>query len=414
MSVPPPSVKEQLHQLPSGYTEADGVSERARHRMLANGWHIGSARFLMMLVLQMLVQTPAANPQPQPRQSALQQMLSIVSRMEPSIGPSRWHQDPVCVAKASSMWEHWQLAKTSRHPLMREPQLEEGFKQCIEVQQLIGGSLHRMRAEIVSEIAEAAQDRMQETIQWWQSLPEHIGKVYCDHEHAQISQIPLLLELLDMTGMPDIKELKEDLQTGFQAFKKHNRHYAMNKLRAKRPDPEWETMQKELQSELEKGRMSGPYKGSGWWPVEAVSIDEMPLLQLQEDDICLSFCFSVRQTDKVRRCEDFRRSGHNATVEAHDVPHHHDIKVFTELALTLPSGQNLAKIWAQDLNGAYRQFPVREPNDCFCVLMTPRGPILLRHHALMFGAASSVWNFNRAADAITFLGRRLLATTVGH
>eukprot|EP00435_Cladocopium_sp_Y103_P021887 s1486_g5.t1 len=46
--------------------------------------------------------------------------------------------------------------------------------------------------------------------------------------------------------------------------------------------------------------------------------------------------------------------------------------------------------------------------------MTPAGPILLRHHAMMFGAASSAWNFNRAADAIAFLSRRLLATAVLH
>ena len=50
MTVPPPEAKEQLHQLPRWYTAVPGVSERARHRMLANGWHIGSAKFIMMLV----------------------------------------------------------------------------------------------------------------------------------------------------------------------------------------------------------------------------------------------------------------------------------------------------------------------------------------------------------------------------
>jgi hypothetical protein len=101
-------------------------------------------------------------------------------------------------------------------------------------------------------------------------------------------------------------------------------------------------------------------------------------------------------------------------VVASDVPHHHDIKTFVDLALTDFGTQECAMVWAQDLNGAYRQFPVRDPDDCYCVLMTPHGPILLRHHAMTFGAVSSVWNFNRAADAFTFLSRRLLATAVGH
>eukprot|EP00435_Cladocopium_sp_Y103_P004623 s893_g1.t1 len=440
MVVPPPAAKEQLHQLPVDYTKADGVSERARHRLLANGWHVGSAKFLMLLVIQMAMNGQAAEIPMSPRSTALQQMMAIVSRMEPSIGPGSWQLDPSCVPKVPTMWEHWQQAKVAQHPLLRAPSLEPGLQQCQEIQRLVAGSINRMRTEIIAEIASLAEERMPDTSQWWLSLPRHIAQVYFDQEHKQISQIPLLLELLEMTGMPGLELLSKDLQQGFQilgqlnpgagwmpradqkyefpvdpaSFKKNNRHYALAKLKSKRVDPEWTTMRDELKGELEKGRMSGPYSAPTWWPMPAASIDGLPLQPLDNEDICISFCFSVKQSDKVRRCEDFRRSGHNSTVIAHDVPHHHDIKVFTDLALSASSESTGAKIWAQDLNGAYRQFPVREPNDCFCVLMTPEGPILMRHHALMFGAASSVWNFNRAADAITFLSRRILATSVGH
>eukprot|EP00435_Cladocopium_sp_Y103_P013637 s2457_g3.t1 len=440
MQVPPPSAKEQLHQLPADYTWASGVSDRARHRMVANGWHIGSAKFMMMLVIQMALLTATAEPQPPPCRTALQQMLSIVGCMKPSIGPGHWSREPVCVPRATTMWEHWELSKSSQHPLLCQPQVEPGLRQCLEVQEMIGGSLPRMRAEIIAEVNQMAEERMASTRAWWTTLPPHIAQVYYDQEHEQISQIPLLLELLEMTGMPGLQHLSEDLQKGFvvlgklhpgagwlpradqkyehpvtaEALKQNNRHYATARLRSQRVDPEWKTMQEELRSELRKGRMSGPYSAPDWWPTQAVSIDDRPLTPLENQDICISFCFSVRQADKVRRCEDFRRSGHNSTVVAHDVPHHHDIKVFTDLALAASSSSSNTKIWAQDLNGAYRQFPVRDPDDCFCVLITPGGPVLLRHHALMFGAASSVWNFNRAADAITFLSRRLLATTVGH
>ena len=326
------------------------------------------------------------------------------------------------------------------HPLAHRPQIEPGWSQCLEVQQLIGGSLNKLRHELVNEIQELADERSEATRTWWQQLPPHIANVYYSQEHDQISQIPLLIDLLQQTGMPQLPALAHDLQQGFavtgtlnpgagwlpradqryefpvkeQAFQIHNRHYTLAKLKGRRVDPEWETMLQELKEEVQKGRMSGPYTSPSWWPMSSIGMDDRQMLQLPNEDVAFSFCFSVKQTDKVRRCEDFRRSGHNSTIVAHDVPHHHDIRAFTALALCQERADAPPKIWAQDLNGAYRQFPVQNPDDCFCVLMTPRGPLVLRHHALMFGATSSVWNFNRAADSLVFLSRRLLACTVGH
>lgn len=48
------------------------------------------------------------------------------------------------------------------------------------------------------------------------------------------------------------------------------------------------------------------------------------------------------------------------------------------------------------------------------MLNTPSGPLLFRHRALPFGSSASVWSFNRAADALTFLARRMLLVTTGH
>ncbi len=70
--------------------------------------------------------------------------------------------------------------------------------------------------------------------------------------------------------------------------------------------------------------------------------------------------------------------------------------------------------WTQDLAGAYRQFPVRYPDDCYVAITTPKGVYLFRHHALAFGAVASVWAFNRCGDALTFLAQRALFCTVGH
>ena len=336
--------------------------------------------------------------------------------MQPQLGPGRWPKEVACVAQAGSMWEHWRLAQEAVHPMQRPPRLEPGLQQCIDLQHRLGGSLNRMREEIVDEIAQMAEAQPEATTSWWQALPHHIAMVYYDQEHAQISQIPLLIQLLQMVQMPGLAELAEDLQQGFQvtgalhegagwlpradgryefpanqeAFRRHNKHYTLAKLCSRYVDPEWKTLLEELKIESGKGRMSGPYSAPTWWPTPAISVEEKPLLPLPEQDICTSFCFSVLQTDKVRRCEDFRRSGNNATVIAHDVPHHHDIKTFTDLALAQLKEGTTAMVWAEDLNGAYRQFPVRDPGDCYCVLMTPQGPVLLQHHAMTFGAVSSV------------------------
>ena len=71
MTTPGAEAKEQLHQLPKGYTNVQSVPERSRHRMLANGWHLGSARFVRMLVLQTMVGKYSASPHPGSTQHSL-------------------------------------------------------------------------------------------------------------------------------------------------------------------------------------------------------------------------------------------------------------------------------------------------------------------------------------------------------
>ena len=71
-------------------------------------------------------------------------------------------------------------------------------------------------------------------------------------------------------------------------------------------------------------------------------------------------------------------------------------------------------IYGHDLLNAYRQWPVREPAQCGTFLATTAGMTLWFHNAMCFGAAASVWNFNRAADALQQLLRSLLWQTSGH
>lgn len=51
ITIPTADVKEGLHMLPWGYTAAAGDTEKTRHRMIGNGWHIGTAMFLLLTLL---------------------------------------------------------------------------------------------------------------------------------------------------------------------------------------------------------------------------------------------------------------------------------------------------------------------------------------------------------------------------
>ena len=132
----------------------------------------------------------------------------------------------------------------------------------------------------------------------------------------------------------------------------------MNKCQG-RPDPHWPQMLAALQEERRLGRLSGPFTSPQWWPRSATGFDDEELLLLPSDEIAISFCFSVTQSDKVRRCADFRRSGHNSTVTVHDTPPHDDVDKFINIAKAYAEMGFSSQIWSQDLSGAYRQFLVR-------------------------------------------------------
>lgn len=324
------------------------------------------------------------------------------------------------------MWEHWRNSFTAKHFLQQEPVIEPGLQQCMELQQFWGDRLPHLRSRAVDEVLQLVHDQAEETQEWWAKLPSHIQPVYFDPETGHLTQVPIFGDLLKMFGYPAAETMLHELNNGFaitgvlnkgfgwmprtdqrydfplsaEAFRKHNQHYVAEKVRSNRVDPHWREMLTELEKELQRGRMSGPFRAPSWWPGETIGLPEFPLMDLPEDDIRVAFCFSVVQQDKIRRCEDLRRSGHNSTIVAHDVPYHHTIGTFAALARGYAIGGQTSSIWTQDLQGAYRQFPVELPNQCFCAIVVPDGVVLVRHHAIMFGATAAVWNFNRAADAL--------------
>eukprot|EP00439_Symbiodinium_sp_Y106_P084866 s539_g26.t2 len=96
-----------------------------------------------------------------------------------------------------------------------------------------------------------------------------------------------------------------------------------------------------------------------------------------------------------------------------DVPTHHFIASFVDLARRMAAETPDLVVFGHDLLNAYRQWPVRVPAQCGTFLGTRHGVTFWYHLAMNFGATASVWNFNRGADALQQLLRGLLLTT-GH
>ena len=439
---PPAFVKEQLHHLPVGWTEDPNIPDRSRHRMIANSWHAGVARFLFMLLLGMVAKTEG-KPNPHnhsPKMSTIQWMANETSCYPPSVGPGSWRSTPSCIPPAEGELQHWHLTATARHPLQLGAQLEPGLSQVVDFWQKWSHDLDRIRQEITEEVELMVEDRREHTEQWWKALKPHVQAVYYNSEHDQITQIPIFVDLLRMFQFPEIEALAGELNNGFKVtgelvagpgwlprtddryrypisedgFRKLNRAHVLNRLNNYRIDEHWEPMYQELLQELQLGRMEGPFEAPDWWPRSTIEIEGYATKALEHSDIRCAFSFAVCQADKIRRCEDYRRSGHNSTVCTYDVPFHHGVQTYVEIYKAFYELGEDGAVWCQDLSAAYRQFAVEQPSDCYSILCCPQGPLLLRHRALCFGASSSVWSFNRAADGVIYLARRMAQVPTGH
>ena len=368
--IPPPAVKEQLHHLPIGYTANQQGDDRARHHMLGNSWHKGVAVFLLLFVLQWseVVAIP-----PTPHYSSLQRALQLAGRCPGSLGLGPFNKMSLLIPPCDDMETYWHNAQTTLHPLLAEPRLEPGLQLTVDRLLSFPGDLNRFRSEVIHDLRLLVEERSEQTLSWWQQLPPHVASVYSSGRDTSITQIPIFLELLQQCGYPAMDDLSADLHRGFdlvgpqhpgpgwlprtddrysapldlQTFEKVNASYLHQKLRHPRVDEHWQHMLTEILEDKAKGKITGPYRGPDSWPVTTVGLSDHDLLPLQQPVRGASICFSVVQTDKIRRCEDFRRSYHNKTIGATDSPHHHCISECIALALWwLRQGFSIAHIWA--------------------------------------------------------------------
>ena len=168
---------------------------------------------------------------------------------------------------------------------------------------------------------------------------------------------------------------------------------------------------------MRSGTYGGPIPGSHSWGFQAVAPRGHPelqsLLALPEGPRYGAFAFSVCQEGsdgrpKVRRCEDYRRSHHNDTIQVTDKPPHDCVDAYVSLIRRFSRAAGKVCVWGQDMWAAYRQYPIQHPQHAYLLLVLPWGISVWRHRVLTFGVTASVWHFNRAEDAIIWLARCFL------
>ena len=441
--LPTITVKEQLQGLPLNFTDVGSLPIRSRHRMMGNAWNATVARFLITLVIMFGGPTKPSSAMEiplSPKCSALHFVTTLAKAEDPALGPVSINISEFSMRPTDDVWDHWDAAGYAQHPAVGTPKIEAGVLQLFGKWHVHFGDIHRLRWEVVAEVKELLEDFYPQTLDWANSLASHVRGVYTLSDHPGITQIPLVLHLLQQCNFPGLKDISQDLTQGFpltgpqhhgpgwvsrqderyahpinhEAFKKLNAAYIRQKLQRARIDDHWRPMLEEIVQEKLAGRLDGPFVAPDDWPVKTVGIPGHPLKPLPTSEVLAAVCFSVQQSDKIRRCEDFKRSFHNSTLQATDVPTHHTVESYVHLCRHYGLHHTPSTLWTHDLDSAYRQFPVKEQSVAYTLLFLPEGPSLWCHGALCFGASASVWSFNRCADMIQFLARKLLLCPVHH
>ena len=450
LQLPPPELKEEMHQLPVGYTA--GKSDHIRHKMLGNGWHVGCARAIIFLALisgqAELGQSIPCNPHP-----------FGASKME--IMANRWIAAGIpwgpataginrLIPETSDLQWHFQKAMSAKPPTLKKVDMDPMLAWCYEQAKDMGPTLLTWRVDIEAEIRQIIEDNTTITFEWWQQRKPHIQKAYKNPLTDKITQIPVMLDIMRLINVPGIDKWESHLQEGFNmlghldpgpgwksrtdmklsdpwdmlTLRGHNKDYIAKKVRQGRVDEHWSKMLDEILADCKLLRMEGPFQAPADAIFQTVGLPpeyQRDMLNEVPIDIIIAWAFAILQIgsdglDKLRRGEDWRRGGQNATTHALDQPHHHTpdhyVTAGDKVHQLWPEGK--INLWGHDHDGAYRQLPLDNPAMAFVILMTPFGPTLWTHNVLMFGAVASVWAYNKLGDILTAIARILMLIPAMH
>ncbi|CAE7252463.1 DNMT3B [Symbiodinium sp. CCMP2592] len=443
----PIHLKEQAHLLPPDYTSA-APTLRDQRRLLSNSWHRGVASFLLKIVLQFGAH-PIAQVAPEGElisASRTKDFHCILRAAREQPLPMTRMRAPVGVEMhpPKDMWEHWVGSAHVVPAALLPPSVEPAIEMTLQRAAQVGPHLRDHREAVLAGLRDLVAELRAETDAWYNAVPAHVRSALhppgkprfqvlafvrllqdCGYEHAsEIAEslavgLPLLGKMPPSPGWRPRTDDTYRFPISLPAFAKVNREYIEHCLKKPRVDPEWRALLAEVS--ISAAPIEGPFEGPPDWPRKTVDAASVGLSKqpLPAGPVFAARAFSVCQTGadgsrKVRRCEDYRRSHHNSTIEAHDRPEHDDIEVYIQVLRLAKKLGLQPEIWCHDLADAYRAYPIRDPAEAYMLLNTLSGPTLWRHRVLPFGSSASVWHFGRLTDAMCRLVRTLLHICVLH
>ena len=441
--VAPPSaaVREFLHDYPPGYTKA--VPERARCTQLGNSWHLPTSRFILFVVLltaqvvKVKTQEPHVwyeeKPFPvfelkfhpdgsRPLLRACSWWRRFGRQWDPNEPQAFQLQGPLHDEKEHVRWST-SLSWEQAFPINLNPCLEF----AIEQQERMGGKVVQWRETVVDDVQSLVEELREDQDEWLSQAPEHVQQVYKQGTPKFVVQLLAFAHLLQLLDFPEWENLVADLFWGFRLlgplppgsswhlrqdnkysspwspaqFQSFNMAHVVRLLASKKEDEHSATMKAELLEEAQKSRFAGPFSAQ-WLESQAKS-----------HRVFAAKAFPVVQGPKVRRADDWLRSGHNATVWAGDTPPYQGTPTIIS-GIRRVARSSSPELSAVDHEGAYRNFPVRSPLECATVLPEEGDERIWLHRVLPFGSSGSVWSYIRFADAVCFLSISLLMLAAAH
>ena len=190
------SMKERMHNYPPEWTAVRGVHTRARHRMLANSWHVMVAALMFLLVLRTDGALVSDSPIPDsPSRSAIDEMLMLGSVIMAKPGPGHWASKGVGMPPAFTALEHWETSHSFQHPATSLVSLEPGLAATVEVYFSLQQHLHDMRAAVLAEMRDLVSEWEPLTMEWFGNLPPGLQSVYSANHTKRVTQIPVFTHL---------------------------------------------------------------------------------------------------------------------------------------------------------------------------------------------------------------------------
>ena len=354
LHIPPPEVKEQLHHMPPGYTAKAGADAKTRHRMVGNGWHWGVASRLLGL----LVMTTWAKPA---HAGAL------------FLGCRGWDFAP----PPGRLLRSW--ARASTRTAIGRPRLacstlwSAGRPWSRRLKPSLSsagsGATISLASARTSSLISGSLSRTPKTTppRGWRLCPRTCAPL--TSLRTGPGPFRALCLIACFVGYPAADDLQQDVNLGFDMLgsvrpapgwrPRSDERYAhpegLDRLRRENPPyvarrsarPRDQEHTQALLDELvaddtTQPGVIGPCAAPDHWAVPTVALPSVTgmgvLRQPPPGDCFAALSFAICQVDehgelKLRRGEDWRRSGHNATMGASDVPTHHFLGDIVDLVL---------------------------------------------------------------------------------